>query len=124
MCRIGAWGLRVWRDKFFQEAVGQLDLFPKASRLLVLRIHLLALRIHLRLKFFETCQLNAETFPELVELIFDDRENVSPRHRRSWGPNRTLRTGLACLSCFTYPSLRAASRHRGGLLPRSSHVKC
>ena len=89
----------------------EIDLFAKASRLF-------AVRINLRLKFCGTYQLNVETFPDLVKLILNDRDNVSPRHRRSWGSNRPL---LACLPCFTCLPLRFMSGLGWGLVPRSCH---
>jgi hypothetical protein len=73
---------------FFRETVDKLDLLAKISCQFTLLINL-------RLKFCDTYQLNIETFPDLVELILDDRQDVRPRHA---GSSLSLSARLCCVT--------------------------
>ena len=117
-------GLRNSGEKFFQQAVGQIhgaselrDLFCLPLQLL---LNLCGAR-HLPFQSFTHAVQSftdaVQSFTHVVELIFDDRKNVGPRHRGTgWASWSGCSRWPAFSACATFPGVASLRRHLADLI--------
>ena len=119
-------GLRNSGEKFFQQAVGQIHRASELRDLLCLPLQLLLNLCGARHVPFQSFTHAVQSFTDavqsftnVVELIFDDRKNVGPRHRGTgWASWSGCSRWPAFSACATFHMLSVASlrRHRADLL--------